>query len=96
MLAPFECLCGNFILPEPVSYVFFYAVFNLRNLLYLIVRQAKGLPPASFRFHLAMDTFAFGYALPATGRAWDFHPLDFAHAGRTKLKEGLLFEQAFF
>ena len=60
------------------------------------VRQAKGLPPASFRFHLAMDTFAFGYALPATGRAWDFHPLDFAHAGRTKLKEGLLFEQAFF
>ena len=36
MLAPFECLCGNFILPEPASYVFFYAVFILRNLLYLI------------------------------------------------------------
>ena len=36
LLAPFECLCGNFILPEPASYVFFYAVFNLRNLLYLI------------------------------------------------------------
>ena len=36
MLAPFECLCGNFILPEPASYVFFYAVFNLRNLLYII------------------------------------------------------------
>lgn len=36
MLAPFECLCGNFILPEPASYVFFYAIFNLRNLLYLI------------------------------------------------------------
>jgi len=29
-------LCGNFILPEPASYVFFYAVFNLRNLLYII------------------------------------------------------------
>jgi len=29
-------VCGNFILPEPASYVFFYAVFNLRNLLYLI------------------------------------------------------------
>lgn len=72
-----------------------YVRFPAREL-YLIVRQAKGLPPASFRFHLAMDTFAFGYALPATGRAWDFHPLDFAHAGRTKLKEGLLFEQAFF
>ena len=36
MLAPFECLCGNFILPEPASYVFFYAFSNLRNLLYII------------------------------------------------------------
>ena len=25
----------------------------------------------------------FSYALPSTGRAPDFHPLDFAHAGRT-------------
>jgi len=30
-------LCGNFILPEPASYVFFYAVFNLRKLLYIII-----------------------------------------------------------
>ena len=37
MLSPFECLCGNFILPEPASYVFFYAFSNLRNLFYLIV-----------------------------------------------------------
>jgi len=29
-------LCGNFILPEPASYVFFYAFSNLRNLLYII------------------------------------------------------------
>ena len=36
MLSPFECLCGNFILPEPASYVFFYAFFNLRKLLYII------------------------------------------------------------
>ena len=36
MLSPFECLCGNFILPEPASYVFFYAVSNLRKLLYII------------------------------------------------------------
>ena len=26
----------------------------------------------------------FSYALPTTGRARDLHPLDFAHAGRTK------------
>ena len=37
LLSPFECLCGNFILPEPASYVFFYPSFNLRKLLYLIV-----------------------------------------------------------
>ena len=36
LLSPFECLCGNFILPEPASYVFFFALFNLRNLLYII------------------------------------------------------------
>ena len=29
-------VCRDFILPEPASYVFFYAVFNLRNLLYII------------------------------------------------------------
>ena len=29
-------VCRDFILPEPASYVFFYAIFNLRNLLYLI------------------------------------------------------------
>ena len=29
-------VCGNFILPEPASYVFFYAISNLRKLLYLI------------------------------------------------------------
>ena len=42
MLAPFECLCGNFILPESASYVFFYAVSNLRNLLYLIAVVRDG------------------------------------------------------
>ena len=44
MLSPFECLCGNFILPEPASYVFFFALFNLRNLLYLIYAKAKDKP----------------------------------------------------
>ena len=32
-------VCRDFILPEPASYVFFYAVFDLRNLLYIINRQ---------------------------------------------------------
>ena len=43
MLSPFECLCGNFILPEPASYVFFYAVFNLRKLLYIIRTRSHHL-----------------------------------------------------
>ena len=54
------------------------------------VRQARGLPvvslfphPASFRFHLAMDTLAFGYILPTTGRIRDFHPLETCAARRT-------------
>ena len=34
-------VCGNFILPEPASYVFFYAIFNLRNLFYIIEIQGR-------------------------------------------------------
>lgn len=47
------------------------------------VRKVSGLPRASFRFRLATDTLAFGYALGATSCARDLHPLDHAHAGRT-------------
>ena len=32
-------VCRDFILPEPASYVFFYAVFNLRKLLYIIPQE---------------------------------------------------------
>ena len=51
------------------------------------VRQARNLPPPSFILHLAMDALGLGYALPATGRARDFHPLDCAHAGRTNRRD---------
>ena len=54
------------------------------------VRQTRDLPvvslfphPASFRFHLAMDTLAFGYILPTTRRIRDLHPLETCAAGRT-------------
>ncbi|MEE1496255.1 MAG: hypothetical protein UF433_02625, partial [Clostridium sp.] len=53
-------------------------------------RFARGLVgsphPASFRFHLTMDTLAFGYILPATGRIRDFHPLETCAARRTTRK----------
>ena len=32
-------VCRDFILPKPASYVFFYAFFNLRNLLYIIDKE---------------------------------------------------------
>ena len=55
------------------------------------VRQTRDLPvvslfphPASFRFHLTMDTLAFGYILPTTGRIRDFNPLETCAAGRTQ------------
>ena len=67
------------------------AVLPSCKTLYVVsVRQARGLPvvsmfphPASFRFHLTMDTLAFGYTLPTTGRVRDFHPLETCAAGRT-------------
>ena len=49
--------------------------------------------PASFRFHLAMDTLTFGYILPTTGRIRDLHPLETCAAGRTIKKEARLFTQ---
>ena len=58
------------------------------------VRQTRDLPvvslfphPASFRFHLTMDTLAFGYILPTTGRIRDFNPLETCAARRTRKTE---------
>ena len=48
------------------------------------VRQTRYLPPASFRFHLTIDTLALGYAIPAIRARSDLHPLANAHAERTK------------
>ncbi len=39
--------------------------------------------PASFRFHLSMDTLAFGYILPTTGRIRNSHSLETCAARRT-------------
>ena len=38
-------VCRDFILPEPASYVFFYAVFNLRKLLYIILMRLNRRVP---------------------------------------------------
>ena len=71
-----------------------FAALPSRKTLYVIsVRQTRDLPvvslfphPASFRFHLTVDTLAFGYILPTAGRIRDFHPLETCAARRTKRK----------
>ena len=60
------------------------------------VRRTNGLPRASFRFHLTMDTLAFGYALGAIPCARDFHPLDCAHAWHTTKGRSRKCDAAFF
>ena len=47
-------VCRDFILPEPASYVFFYAFSNLRKLLYIINTTAFAL---SLTFDLASIRF---------------------------------------
>ena len=49
------------------------------------VRRDRVLPLPSFRFRLAADTLGFGYDLPTAGRSRDFHPLERALAGRTRI-----------
>jgi len=38
-------VCRDFILPEPASYVSFFALFNLRNLLDLLTKAKILLEP---------------------------------------------------
>ena len=70
------------------------ALPSCKTLYVISVRQTRDLPvvslfphPASFRFHLTMDTLAFGYILPTTRRIRDLHPLETCAAGRTQKKD---------
>ena len=41
----------------------------------VLVHRASRLPPASFRFHLTMDTLAFGCNLPTIRAVWGLAPV---------------------
>ena len=41
----------------------------------VLVHRANRLPPASFRFHLTMDTLAFGCNLPTIKAVWGLAPV---------------------
>ena len=74
------------VLPATFGLHRFMPTYPYFPALYVVpVRQAKGLPTASFRFHLTMDTLAVQLctsSLPTRTR--DFHPLERAHGARTK------------
>ena len=74
------------VLPATFGLHRFWPTYPYFPALYVVpVRQAKGLPTASFRFHLTMDTLAVQLctsSLPTRTR--DFHPLGRAHGAQTK------------
>lgn len=85
------------LLPATFGLHLFWQTYPYFRALYVIsVRRTKGLPTASFRFHLTMDTLAvwlYTSSLPRHAR--DFHPLERAHGARTK-NGMVLFDHAVF
>ena len=80
------------VLPATFGLHRFVPTYPYFPALYVVpVRQVKGLPTASFRFHLTMDTLAVQLctsSLPTCTR--DFHPLERAHGAQTKRPSGSL------
>ena len=74
------------VLPATFGLHRFWPTYPYFPALYVVpVRQAKGLPTASFRFHLTMNTLAVQLctsSLPTRTR--DFHPLERAHGAQTQ------------
>ena len=78
------------VLPATFGLHLFWQTYPYFPALYAIpVRRTKGLPTASFRFHLTVDTLAVQLctsSLPTRTR--DFHPLERAHGAQTKERHG--------
>ncbi len=64
------------VLPATFGLHLFWQTYPYFRALYVIpVRRTRGLPTASFRFHLTMDTLAFGYTLPTTRACYGLSPV---------------------
>ena len=76
------------VLPATFGLHRFMPTYPYFPALYVVpVRQAKGLPAASFRFHLTMDTLAVQlYTSSLPRRVRDLHPLERAHGAQTQKK----------
>ena len=74
------------LLPATFGLYLLLQTYPYFRALYVIpVRRTKGLPTASFRFHLTMDTLAVQlYTSSLPRRVRDFHPLERAHGAQTK------------
>ena len=58
------------------DFVLFGRLIHSRKPWYQVsVRRVRCLPTASFRFHLTMDTLAFGCSLPTVRAAWGLAPV---------------------
>ena len=77
------------VLPATFGLHLFEQTYPYFRALYVIsVRRTKGLPTASFRFHLTMDTLAVQlYTSSLPRRVRDFHPLERAHGAQTQIGE---------
>ncbi len=88
-LFPLIYLPHLLVLPATFGLHRFRPTYPYFPALYVVpVRQAKGLPTASFRFRLATDTLAVqlcASSLPT--HTWDFHPLEPAHGGQTRKRD---------
>lgn len=75
------------LLPATFGLYLLLQTYPYFRALYVIpVRRTKGLPTASFRFHLTMDTLAVQlYTSSLPRRVRDFHPLERAHGAQTKI-----------
>ena len=73
------------LLPATFGLYLLLQTYPYFRALYVIpVRRTKGLPTASFRFHLTMDTLAVQlYTSSLPRRVRDFHPLERAHGAQT-------------
>ena len=64
-------------------------IHSLKPSYQVSVRQVRCLPTASFRFHLTMDTFAFGCSLPTVRATWGLAPVRIRSCWANKEKAGI-------
>lgn len=61
----FVAFASTFVTFDPAFVAFAPAFVAFAPMILLSYSSFECLPPASFRFHLAVDTLAIGYTIPA-------------------------------